>query len=67
MTQSAARAARPPNRISPTRFVVAFAIVSLLADFVYEGARSIVGPYLATLGASAALVGLITTPSRSGR
>ncbi len=42
------------------RFVVAFGVVSLLADFVYEGARAIVGPYLATLGASAALVGLIT-------
>lgn len=33
-------------------------MVSLLADMVYEGARSIIGPYLATLGASAALVGL---------
>ena len=53
-------ATRSPNRLSPTRFVVAFGVVSLLADFVYEGARSIVGPYLATLGASAALVGLIT-------
>ena len=33
---------------------------SLLADFVYEGARSIVGPFLATFGASAGLVGFIT-------
>jgi MFS family permease len=39
--------------------VVAFGLVSLLADMVYEGARSIIGPYLATLGASAALVGLV--------
>ncbi|MBI4901362.1 MAG: MFS transporter [Actinobacteria bacterium] len=43
----------------PWRFVVAFGIVSLLADMVYEGARSIIGPYLATLGASATLVGLV--------
>ncbi|HET9124837.1 MAG TPA: MFS transporter [Solirubrobacteraceae bacterium] len=68
---AAAAAARPtdpavvgaqgsPNRLSPLRFVLAFGVVSLLADFVYEGARSIVGPYLATLGASAALVGFIT-------
>jgi MFS family permease len=49
-----------PNRLTPTRFVLAFGVVSLLADFVYEGARSIVGPFLATFGASAALVGLIT-------
>jgi MFS family permease len=52
--------ARSPNRLSAMRFVVAFGVVSLLADFVYEGARSIVGPFLATLGASAGLVGFIT-------
>lgn len=49
-----------PNRLSALGFVLAFGIVSLLADFVYEGARSIVGPFLATLGASATLVGFIT-------
>lgn len=40
--------------------VLAFGLVSLLADIVYEGARSILGPYLATLGASAAVVGLVS-------
>ena len=49
-----------PNRISPTRFVVGFGLVSGLADIVYEGARSIIGPYLGTLGATAATVGLVT-------
>ena len=49
-----------PNRLSPLQFVLAFGVVSMLGDFVYEGARSIVGPYLATLGAGAALVGFIT-------
>lgn len=48
-----------PNRLSPMRFVVGFGIVALLGDFVYEGARSVIGPYLATLGASAAVVGLV--------
>jgi MFS family permease len=48
------------NRITPLRFVLVFGLVSGLGDFVYEGARSIVGPYLATFGASAALVGVIT-------
>jgi len=45
--------------LSPWRFVIVFGLVSLLADMVYEGARSIIGPYLATLGASAAVVGLV--------
>ncbi|MFZ0456459.1 MAG: MFS transporter [Ignavibacteriaceae bacterium] len=41
------------------RFVLLIGIVSLFADATYEGARSIAGPYLAVLGASAALVGFI--------
>lgn len=41
------------------RFVVAIGVVSLFADMTYEGARSIVGPWLATFGASAFLVGVI--------
>lgn len=53
----------PPTRgarlLRPWHFIVAFGIVSLLADMVYEGARSIIGPYLATLGASATVVGLV--------
>lgn len=34
-------------------------LVSLCADITYEGARSITGPFLATLGASAAVVGFV--------
>jgi MFS family permease len=45
---------------SPWRAVIGFGVVSLSADMVYEGARSITGPLLASLGASAVLVGLIT-------
>lgn len=41
------------------RFVLLIGIVSFFADFVYEGARSVNGPYLAILGASATLVGII--------
>ncbi|HEU5222646.1 MAG TPA: MFS transporter [Candidatus Lumbricidophila sp.] len=51
-----APAARVPLR--PWHFILAFGVISLLADMVYEGARSIIGPYLAMLGASATLVGL---------
>ncbi|MDD5691158.1 MAG: MFS transporter [Candidatus Omnitrophica bacterium] len=36
-----------------------FGLVSLFGDMVYEGARSVNGPYLKTLGANAAIVGLV--------
>ena len=45
---------------SPWRTVVAFGAVSLAGDMVYEGMRSVAGPFLGSLGASALLVGLIT-------
>lgn len=47
-------------RWTPWRVVLSFGIVSLLADMVYEGARSMYGPLLASLGASAFVVGLVT-------
>lgn len=40
-------------------FIVCLGVVSLFADMTYEGARSIIGPFLQGLGASAAVVGLI--------
>lgn len=40
-------------------FVILMGIVSLLADICYEGARSVTGPYLASLGANAAIVGFV--------
>ena len=40
-------------------FIILLGIVSLFGDVTYEGARSITGPYLATLGASASVVGLV--------
>lgn len=52
--------APPPARMRAWRFVLVFGTVSLLADYVYEGARSVTGPLLASLGASAVLVGVVT-------
>jgi len=49
-------------RFSPKnalRFVVLLGVVSLFADMTYEGARSVTGPYLALLGASGTIVGLV--------
>jgi MFS family permease len=38
-------------------FVLMVGVMSLFADFVYEGARGITGPFLALLGASGLVVG----------
>ena len=40
-------------------FVLIIGIVNLFADMTYEGARSITGPFLESLGASALAVGVI--------
>ncbi|NHV98002.1 MAG: MFS transporter [Thaumarchaeota archaeon] len=42
------------------RLILLLGLVSLLADVTYEGARSIVGPYLALLGASAFTIGFVS-------
>jgi MFS family permease len=47
------------ERRSAIRFIVFLGFVSLLADVTYEGARSIIGPYFVTLGASAGVLGLV--------
>ena len=41
------------------QFIVAMGIVSLFADMTYEGAHSIIGPFLKDLGATATQVGII--------
>ena len=45
---------------TPWRTVAAFGLVSLSADMVYEGMRSVSGPFLGSLGASALTVGIVT-------
>lgn len=47
------------NKKTAVRFVILLGLVSLFSDMTYEGARSITGPYLAFLGASATAVGFI--------
>ena len=54
MTQAAA-ATRTAYRI-----ILLLGIVALCGDLIYEGARSISGPYLLSLGASAVMIGTIT-------
>jgi MFS family permease len=54
--------ARPEPRAAGAalRFVVLLGVVSLFADMTYEGARSVLGPFLGVLGASAAVVGTVS-------
>jgi hypothetical protein len=58
MEIAAARAQQGSLDRAARRFVVLLGFVSLFGDMTYEGARSIIGPYLATLGASATVVGI---------
>lgn len=58
---SSSRMDRPSaglTRRTAMAFVILLGVVSLFADMTYEGARSITGPYLAVLGASATAVGI---------
>lgn len=48
-----------PDSPSALRFIVLLGIVSLCADATYEGARSISGAFLGSLGASGTVVGLV--------
>lgn len=52
------RTARPP--LTAFRFILVFGVVSALMDMVYEGARSVTGPFLGVLGASALLISVVT-------
>lgn len=47
------------TRTTALKFVVLLGVVSLFADMTYEAARSITGPYLALLGASGTIVGIV--------
>lgn len=47
-------------KINPNlTFILLLGFVSLFSDMVYEGARSIAGPFLSTLGATGAMVGFV--------
>jgi len=44
---------------SAMTFIILMGFVSLFADMTHEGARSVTGPFLALLGASGTIVGLV--------
>ncbi len=47
------------NRKAALKFVVLIGVVSFFADFTYEGARSVTGPFMAVLGANGTIVGIV--------
>ena len=47
------------RRTTAIRLIICLGVVSLFADMTYEGAHSIIGPYLKDLGATAAQVAMI--------
>jgi len=49
-----------PSRSRVFRFVIMVGVVNLWADLTYEGARSITGPFLAQLGATAAVISIVS-------
>ncbi|MFC8523329.1 MULTISPECIES: MFS transporter [Micrococcaceae] len=59
-TSGSAGGTTPPAPMTAIRFILVFGVVSALMDMVYEGARSVTGPYLGALGASALLVSVVT-------
>jgi MFS family permease len=48
-----------PARKAALKFVVLIGVVSFFADFTYEGARSVTGPFMAFLGATGTIVGIV--------
>jgi len=47
------------SRRAALKFVLLIGVVSFFADFTYEGARSVTGPFMAVLGASGTVVGIV--------
>jgi MFS family permease len=52
--------ARPRAASPALKFVLMVGVMSFFADFSYEGSRSVIGPYLGTLGAGALAISVIS-------
>jgi MFS family permease len=48
------------SRRTALRFVLLIGVLSFFADFAYEGSRSILGPYLGSMAASATVIAVVT-------
>jgi Major Facilitator Superfamily len=59
MSDATSAAVSTHRRTAALRFVLLVGIMSFFADLTYEGARGITGPFLAILGASGTVVGVV--------
>jgi MFS family permease len=59
MNQKAQTDSEYPGKAVAWRFIILLGVISLLSDMTYEGARSITGPFLGELQASALVVGVV--------
>ncbi len=59
-TQTEATNEQAALKATALKFVLLVGVLSFFADFTYEGSRSILGPYLVLLQASATVVGIVT-------
>lgn len=61
ITDAESRMNRPDtNSVRPYAFIVSFGVVSMLMDVVYQGALAVQGPLLASLGANALVIGIVS-------
>lgn len=60
MAKDCERKGHVDSRRTALRFVLLVGVLSFFADFTYEGSRSILGPYLGSLQASATLIAVVT-------
>jgi len=58
--QASLNANATSKRSAALKFVLTIGVLSFYADFTYEGARSIYGPFLASLAANATVVSVVT-------
>ena len=59
MDQRAEIGSKDLSKAAAWKFIILVGVVSLFSDMTYEGARSITGPFLGMLNASATVVGIV--------
>ncbi len=59
-SQRAKAANRSKTASTVLHFVLLIGVVNLFADFTYEGGRSVIGPFLGQLGASAVVISIVS-------
>ena len=61
ITDAERKVNRPNTKsVRPYAFIVSFGVVSMLMDVVYRGALAVQGPLLASLGANALVIGIVS-------